>query len=285
MDSIRKKMQSLKAETDGLYATIDNFDELSKEYDAKSEQADCDVRDFGKKVHAFEIKFDEVNDKLTKATATLEEKEKSFKEVEGDVSSLLRRIMLMEEETKKAEDKLADTTMKLALTSKDADAILKKVKVFESKCMDNEVILEELDNNLRSTSKLASDNEQKLDELARKLGVQEEELKRANERAEFAENKLKGIEEELEAVGENMKSLEQSSEKALEREEKYLNRIQVIQIKYKTAEGRYEYGEMNITKLNQKIDDIEDEIYREKLKCKKVSDELGDTFDDMLANY
>ena len=48
---------------------------------------------------------------------------------------------------------------------------------------------------------------------------------------------------------------------------------------------RYEYGEMNITKLNQRIDDIEDEIYREKLKVKKVSDELGETFDDMLANY
>ena len=45
---------------------------------------------------------------------------------------------------------------------------------------------------------------------------------------------------------------------------------------------RYEYGEMNITKLNQRIDDIEDEIYREKLKVKKVSDELSETFDDIL---
>jgi hypothetical protein len=42
---------------------------------------------------------------------------------------------------------------------------------------------------------------------------------------------------------------------------------------------------MNITKLNQRIDDIEDEIYREKLKIKKCADELGDTFDDMLSNY
>merc|ERR1719381_329108 len=118
--------------------------------------------------------------------------------------------------------------------------------------MNNEVTLEELDKNLRQTTKMASDNEQKLDELSRKLGVQEEELKRAIERAELAENKLKGIEEELQAVGENMKQLELSAEKAVEREEKF-----------KAAEGRYEYGEMNITKLNQRIDDIEDEIYRE----------------------
>ena len=52
-----------------------------------------------------------------------------------------------------------------------------------------------------------------------------------------------------------------------------------------TLVSRYEYGEMNITKLNQRIDDIEDEIYREKLKIKKCSDELDDTFDDMIANY
>merc|ERR1712014_525124 len=109
---------------------------------------------------------------------------------------------------------------------------------------------------------------------------QEDELKRAIERAELAENKLKSIEEELQLVGENMKSLETSAEKAVEKEE-----ILSIQRKYKAAEDRFEYGEMSITKLNQKIDNIEDEIYREKLKIKKVADELGDPFDDMLAHY
>ena len=96
---------------------------------------------------------------------------------------------------------------------------------------------------------------------------------------------MKGIEEELDAVGENMKSLEKSAEKAVEREEKLKAKILHIQSKFKTAETRFDYGEMTITKLNQRIDDIEDEIYREKLKVKKVADELGETFDDMLANY
>ena len=50
--------------------------------------------------------------------------------------------------------------------------MLKKVKVYESKCMNNEVTIEEYDKNLRQTTKMASDNEQKLDELSRKLGVQ-----------------------------------------------------------------------------------------------------------------
>merc|ERR1712214_171718 len=222
---------------------------------------------------------------MGKATESLEEKEKHFKEVEADVAALSRRIMLMEEEAKKADSALAETVTKLALSSKEAGQVLKKVKVFESKCMNNEVTIEEYDKNLRETTKMASDNEQKLDELTRKLGVQEDELKRANDRAELAEGKLRDVEQELEAVGENMKQLEISAEKAQEREEKLKDKIHQLMERLKVAEARYEYGEMNISKLNLRIDDIEDEIYREKLKIKKVSDELNETFDDMLENY
>jgi len=285
MDAIRKKMQSLKAETESLYATIRGFEEATAEATARADQADCDIRDYGKKVQNFEIAYDETNDKLTKASESLEEADKQFKEVEADVAALTRRIMLMEEEDKKSAEVLCNTVTKLALTSKNADNVLKAVKVVESTCMNNEVTIEELDKNLRATIKMAVDNEQKLDELSRKLGVQEAELKRGLERAELAEKNLKGIEEELELVGENMKQLEKSAEKALEREEKLLEKIFSLQSKYKATEARFEYGEMNITKLNQRIDDIEDEIYREKLKVKKSSDELDDTFEDMLANY
>jgi len=285
MDAIRKKMQSLKSETDGLYATIRGFGDATKEATARADQADCDIRDYGKKVQNLEISYDETNDKLTKASESLEEADKQYKEVEGDVAALTRRIMLMEEEDKKAADTLCTTVTKLALTSKSADNILKAVKVVENNCLNNEVTIEELDKNLRATIKMAVDNEQKLDELSRKLGVQEAELKRGLERAELAESNLKKIEEELETVGENMKQLEKSAEKALEREEKLVEKILSLQNKYKATEARFEYGEMNITKLNQRIDDIEDEIYREKLKVKKCSDELDDTFDDMIANY
>merc|ERR1719351_22410 len=117
------------------------------------------------------------------------------------------------------------TFFKIPSASKEADGILKKVKYFEGKTMRNEVEIEEQDKTLRETQKMASDNEQKLDELTRKLGVQEEECKRATERAELAEGKLKDVEQELEAVGENMKQLEISAEKATEREEKLKEKI------------------------------------------------------------
>merc|ERR1712062_414670 len=105
----------------------------------------------------------------------------------------------MEEEAKKADSTLAETVTKLAMASKEADGILKKVKYFENKTMNGEMEIEQADTNLRETTKMASDNEQNLDEMTRKLGVQEDELKRATERAELAEGKLRDVEQELEA--------------------------------------------------------------------------------------
>jgi hypothetical protein len=46
-------------------------------------------------------------------------------------------------------------------------------------------------------------------------------------------------------------------------------------------EDCYEYSEITITKLNHRINDIEDENYREKLRLKNVYDESNDTFNDV----
>merc|ERR1711899_426617 len=197
MDAIRRKMQSLKSETDSLYAIIHNFEEETKESNRRSDQADCDIRDYGKKVHGLEIEFDETCDKLQKATESLEEKEKMYREVEGDVSALSRRIMLMEEEAKKSEENLAGTVTKLATTSKEADNILKKVKAVESTCMNNEVTLEELDKNLRASTKMAADNEQKLEEKI--LSIQRK-YKAAEDRFEYGEMSITKLNQKIDNI-------------------------------------------------------------------------------------
>merc|ERR1711963_1149094 len=123
-------MQSLKSETDGLYNTIAGFEEATREAAARADQADCDIRDYGKKVQQLEIGFDETNDKLTKATESLEEEDKQF------------------------EDQLCTPVTKLALMSKSADNVMKTIKVVENTCLNNEVTIEELDKNLRATVKM-----------------------------------------------------------------------------------------------------------------------------------
>ena len=79
MDAIRKKMQSLKSETDLLFRTIYSFEKDAKEADARDAEAQASIRDLGKKITNYEADFDETNDKLTKTTVELEEKEKYLK--------------------------------------------------------------------------------------------------------------------------------------------------------------------------------------------------------------
>merc|ERR1711936_85780 len=68
-------------------------------------------------------------------------------------------------------------------------------------------------------------------------------------------------------------------------EEKYQEQIKQINIRLKQAESRSEYAEMNISKLHLRIDDLEDEIIREKMKINAVSSQLDDTFNEMLNRY
>ena len=115
--------------------------------------------------------------------------------------------------------------------------------------------------------------------------MMEAELVRAGERVGIAEGKVTLVNEELGAIGDNQKQLEESEEKARKREEKYQEQIKQIQIRLKQAESRSEYAEMNISKLHLRIDDLEDEIIREKMKINAVSGQLDDTFTEMLHRY
>ena len=49
----------------------------------------------------------------------------------------------------------------------------------------------------------------------------------------------------------------------------------------KIAETRAENSEMNIQRLNIRIDQIEDELIHEKMKIKHVSDDVDGTFKQM----
>ena len=285
MDAIRKKMQSLKTETDTMTSQADRLEKEAAEANKKADKHDADIRDLQKKISGLESKYDETFEKLIQATSKEEEKDKEWKSAEEDVNNLSRSMLLLEAEVIRRDTDLANTVMQLCHISKDADSVAKRVKILQSKNMTDEVLLEELDKDVKEAKFMHEDGDRKYVELSRRLGVMEDELKRALERAALAEDKNISLEEELRNVGENMKQLEVSEEKALEREEKYKEQIRTLVQRLKEADKRAEYGEMNITKLNIRIDDIEDEIVREKLKIKLVSDELSDTFDDMLTRY
>jgi len=147
----------------------------------------------------------------------MEEAEKEYKDKEEDVNAQARRVLLLEEEVRISIEKLATTILKLANMSKDADKVVKSAREWESKTLNNEVEIEELDKQMREARRIGHDNEMKYDNLARSLSMMEDELKRADERVKNAEARVVVIEDELAAIGENQKQLEVSEEKARRR--------------------------------------------------------------------
>ena len=90
------------------------------------------------------------------------------------------------------------------------------------------------------------------------------------------------IEEVLKVVGQNLQMLEVGEEKTIQREEKSQEEILELVYKLKRSEYRGEQAEMNIQRLNVRIDQVEADLIGEKFKIKKNSDDLNRVFDDMI---
>merc|ERR1711911_263524 len=223
-------------------------------------------------MQAMESQFDVCTEDLFNQTIKLEEMEKKAGNAEGEVSALRSRLILLQENNEKQEERLCKATLELAGACKRADAAVKKRIEVENGVSANE----------ESKFNLSA-SESKFDDISRKLATMESDAARAAERADAAEKKIADIEEELRVVGQNLQTLEFGEEKTIQREEKYQTEIMDLRVKLKASEYRGEQAEMNIQRLNVRIDQVEEDLLSEKMKIKKVSDELNQVFDDMLS--
>merc|ERR1719260_534000 len=223
-------------------------------------------------MQAMESQFDVCTEDLFNTTVKLEAMEKKAGNAEGEVSSLRGRLILLQENNEKQEERLCKSTLELAGACMRADGAVKKRT--------------ELENGVSSIveSKFnLSASEAKFDDISRKLATLEADAARGNERAEVAEKKILDIEEELRVVGQNMQTLEVGEEKTMQRGEKLQVEIMDLRNKLKASDYMGEQAEMNIQRLNVRIDQTEEDLLGEKMKIKKISDELNQTFEDMLT--
>merc|ERR1711971_931651 len=225
-------------------------------------------------MQAMESQFDVCTEDLFNQTIKLEEMEKKAGNAEGEVSALRSRLILLQENNEKQEERLCKATLELAGACKRADAAVKKRIELENEVSANEEAIDNLDKQLEESKFNLSASESKFDDISRKLATME---------SDAAEKKIADIEEELRVVGQNLQTLEVGEEKTIQREEKYQTEIMDLRIKLKASEYRGEQAEMNIQRLNVRIDQVEEDLLAEKMKIKKVSDELNQVFDDMLS--
>merc|ERR1712121_177778 len=249
---------------------IANFESLKAQNEAEAEKYEEQVRNVQKKMQAMESQFDVCNEDLFNQTIKLEEMEKKAANAEGEVSSLRSRLILLQENNEKQEERLCKATLELAGACKRADAAVKKRIELENEVSANEEAIDGLDKQLEESKFNLSASESKFDDISRKLATMESDAARAAERADAAEKKIADIEEELRVVGQNLQTLEVGEEKTIRKEENYQVEILDLRQKLKASEYRGEQAEMNIQRLNVRIDQVEEDLLAEKMKIKKV---------------
>jgi len=282
MDSIKKKMQSLANETANAVGRYEKWQREVDSVNATADQLEDQVKAIQKKIQQTESAFDVATEDLFNQTIKLEEMEKKAGNAEGQVGDLARRLLLMEEQAVRSEERLAISVTNLANTSIMADKSLAEQNNMMNVCSKQSENNDDLEKQLKDALLTKTDSETKYETLAQKLKIKESESERSNTRADDIECKLIEIEDELKEVGQKQQNLEVGEEKSLEREEALQKQIKELMSKLENANVRSENAEMDIGRLNVRIDKVEEDLVIEKMKIKQVSDDLNKIFDDML---
>merc|ERR1711892_1158488 len=121
MDAIKKKMEKLANETADAEARIAKFEEIKAANELEADKFEEQLRVVQKKMQAMESSYDVCIEDLFNQTVKLEGMEKKAGNAESEVSSLRSRLILLQENNEKQEDRLAKATLELAYSCKNAD--------------------------------------------------------------------------------------------------------------------------------------------------------------------
>ena len=274
MDAIKKKMEKLSAETAAAETRIETFEAMKLANEAEAEKYEEQLRmvskiilnshffhllfikQVNKKIQNIESNYDVAVEDLFNQSVKLESMEKKAGMADSEVSALRNKLILLQENAEKQEDKLAKSTLELAFACQTADSIVKRRHELENIVSSNEDKIDALEKQVRDAQFTNSESERKYEDISRKMATLEADAQRGNERAEGAEKKLIELEEELKVVGAAMQALEVGEEKSFAREEQLQCEILELRQKLKVAEYRGENEEMNIQRLNVRIDQV-----------------------------
>lgn len=113
---------------------------------------------------------------------------------------MLNRVLLLEEEVERSEERLARAITDLAKHSQRADSAVKKRQQLENLNTANEEQCDKLEMQLKEDKFTLAESERKYDDIARKLHGKEDEMDRSEERCQFGEKKIIELEEELRVI-------------------------------------------------------------------------------------
>merc|ERR1712227_116778 len=122
-----------------------HFEDIKAANELEAEKFEEQLRTVQKKMQAMESAFDVCTEDLFNQTVKLEAMEKKAGNAEGEVSSLRGRLILLQENNEKQEERLCKSTLELAGACMRADGAVKKRTELENGVSSNEESIDSLD--------------------------------------------------------------------------------------------------------------------------------------------
>ena len=126
------------------------------------------------------------------------------------------------------------------------------------------------------------ESNQKHEDIKRRLNVIIAEKERASDRAEEVESRNKEMEMRIVDLKDKIKESEEITDAQTLKEDEYDEQIRKLSEKGKDEEVRAEFAERTVEKLESTIDQLEEQLYTEKLQFRNISLKLDQTLKDMM---
>merc|ERR1712168_1506508 len=124
-------------------------------------------------MQVMESQFDVCTEDLFNQSIKLEEMEKKAGNAENEVSALRGRLILLQENNEKQEERLCKATLELCGACMRADQAVRKRIELENEVSSNEESIDSLDKQLSDSKFTLGESESKYEDIARKLSTLE----------------------------------------------------------------------------------------------------------------
>merc|ERR1719229_283906 len=155
MESIKNKMESLVQEKDNSTKVAEELEQSVVDLKAKAAECDKKIGDDEKAISNLEGNLDDQMTGAIQAHEKLEVAQKTAADAELEVSALVRRIQLLDEETKRVNERLNEVLDKLKTVEQTAEDNERAVKILEAKSFQNEEKTELQETQLHEANQIA----------------------------------------------------------------------------------------------------------------------------------
>ena len=201
---------------------------------------------------------------------------------ELDQGQTHRKVQLVEEESARVNERLTETIHKLGTAEMKILDNEQMMKIAEIRQITAEEKIELMNVHSIEAGFIANECQRKCDEVESRLKIVNGELERFVGRADWALKKIEPLEVEIEEKVVRTKELQAKSNSELSADDAMDNKVVSIKEKVKETEMKCEFLDKTIEKMDMHIDDLYDQLLKEKLAFLEVSKNLDANLQDAM---